>query len=352
METDESDREETVFPSAFFLDTNILLSLKFNFTSTVFSSFIPLAQKHRIKFILPQFTEDEILKYIDLQSELALKALEKAKIEAPFLEKWEHFPKKLPKTGWDQFEIKIIAKREWDSFLNNFELIRLEYSGVNLEEIMDWYKNQIPPFGNKGKQKEFPDAFSLSLLVKYSETNNFVVAIVSKDNDFKNACERYPSLHYFDSLPKLTELLLSDEKEIQKIRELIFEDTSVLEREIITKISDISFIHTDNSIEVVESEPTDYLKFTDLRIVSIGNNECTITYEAEIELEHYLLRKDWDYNLEEQATLKAHNPECSIITGTAKILLEPDSHKIQKVSILTIDNDVLEIYNEPRDWSD
>ena len=351
METDESSRRNIIFPSAFFLDTNIFISLKFNFNSTVLSSFIPLAQKHSLKLILPQSTEDEILNHIDQQSRVALEALEKARKEAPFLEKWEHFPKHLPKYGPHNLKVKVIAEDEWKEFLSKFEFIRLEYSNINLKEVMEWYMFQSPPFGKGAKQKEFPDAFSLALLVKYAEQNDCVIAVISNDRDFKLTCDRYPSLHYFESLQQFTELLLSDENEIQEIRKSILEDTSTLETGIIDKILDIYFFHADNNIEIIESEPTGYIDFTDLRIVAIGNNECTLTFEAEIELEHYLSRNEWDYELEELVTLKGHTPEISIITGTAKILIEPDSHKIQKINILTIDDDSIEIDGEPKDWS-
>jgi hypothetical protein len=83
-------------PSAVLLDTSVLAGQQYNFGSVAMSSFVPAAAAKKIVLLLPAPTEQEILNQIDERSKEALQALETAKRKAPFLEKWEHFPKVRP----------------------------------------------------------------------------------------------------------------------------------------------------------------------------------------------------------------------------------------------------------------
>ncbi|WP_408376923.1 hypothetical protein [Paraburkholderia sp. RL18-085-BIA-A] len=58
----------------------------------------------------------------------------------------------------------------------------------------------------------------------YADKNRCFVAVVSDDQDFKLACERFPNLLYFKSLPRLTERLLSAEDDVEKLHTVIDAD--------------------------------------------------------------------------------------------------------------------------------
>jgi hypothetical protein len=43
----------------------------------------------------------------------------------------------------------------------------LNYEGMSVERVMDWYDRSAPPFREGKKRKEFPDAFVFAMLEKY-----------------------------------------------------------------------------------------------------------------------------------------------------------------------------------------
>ena len=63
----------------------------------------------------------------------------------------------------------------------------------------------------------------------------------------KAACERFGSPLYFESLPKLTELLLSDDDRIQQIRSVIEEHMQELETVVLDAMRGHTTIQTRSS---------------------------------------------------------------------------------------------------------
>ena len=99
---------------------------------------------------------------------------------------------------------KYIEKknRKWFSFKKHFKVEELGIVG-SLEDVIDWYfKVQSPFKESDGKRKEFPDAFIISVLDQYhSQHRHEKIAVISCDNDFKEACESRSSYtYYFSSL--------------------------------------------------------------------------------------------------------------------------------------------------------
>src|SRR5712692_8192902 len=156
-------------PTAFFLDTSVLDGQQYNFASTAFTSFVPVARERKLLLLLPDPTKREVMRHIAERSTAALEALEDARRRAPFLSKWKHFPKP-PENKWTtDWEVKRVATEEWESFLKQFSVKELAYEGVALNTVMNWYEKARPPFGSGKKRKEFPDAFAIAALAGYAQ---------------------------------------------------------------------------------------------------------------------------------------------------------------------------------------
>lgn len=273
-------------PSAVFLDTSVLAGQQYNFASTSLSTFVPLAKKHSIKFLLPAPTEGEVLRQIRERSQEALKALEDARRRAPFLAKWKHFPPKTTGLVAD-WEVRRVATEEWQDFLKQFDVIKLDYSAINLPQIMRWYEGVMPPFREGKKRKEFPDAFAVAIVDAYAQKTGATVAVVSEDTDLKLACDRFSSLLYFKSLPSLSELLLSDDKKLSQIRHSVQEDLSLLEDAAREAAGDLHFYHGSRDYRI-NATKVHGVSIPDVSIVAIGSGECMLAFEGELEAEHEL----------------------------------------------------------------
>jgi hypothetical protein len=142
-------------PTAVFLDTSVFDEQSFNFSSTALSTFVPACKNRKLKLLLPDPTEREVTRHMTERSEEVAGLFEKAHRAAPFLRKWKGFPPRENRRG----EMRQVATREWFAFLNQFEVVKLNYDGMNVAKIMNWYDAGEPPFDKGKKRKEFPDAF-------------------------------------------------------------------------------------------------------------------------------------------------------------------------------------------------
>jgi hypothetical protein len=333
-------------PSAVFLDTSVLAGQQYNFASTALKTFIPVARKAGLKFLLPDPTEREIKRQIRARAQEALDALEVARRRAPFLEKWTSFPKSARPT-LDTWEVTRIATNEWHSFLGNFNVVKLGYESMNLKLIMDWYDGVVAPFREGKKRKEFPDAFAVAILDAYASKNACFIAVVSEDQDFKLACERFPNLLHFQSLPRLTELLLSTEDNVSKFHAAIESKVAELEDVVREQMDGIRFYHDDHRFEIRDtslSQPSIH----ELNIVAVGDNECTITFEAEFEAEHEL---EWDeYNGPDEPPdrVRRHVSESDNLTGTAKMKFDAKTKEMTEITYVTLDDEECSVANTPR----
>jgi len=333
-------------PTAFFLDTSIFDGQHYNFQSTAISSFIPVAKKHGLICLLPDITEKEVRRHIDDRISEVIRAFENIHKRASFLSTSKYYP---PNTSsfLSKWEMGEIARNVWESFLNEFKVQKVGYVDVDLKNVMSWYENVTAPFGEGGKRKEFPDAFVISMLEQYAKKNNCVIAVVSSDNDFKFACERFSSFLYFSSLPQLTELLLTDSSEIDKFRESISNDMSLIEAFLFDDAGVIDFGHYDSKYSIKESH-IHSVEVTEIFIVALGINECTITFSAELEAEHLMKWVEYFYRGDEFDELEEWVYEVSLISGIAKIAFDPATNKLSDIKFIESDIFKLEIEADPR----
>lgn len=333
-------------PTAVFLDTSVLAGQQYNFSSTALTTFIPLAKKHSLKLLLPEPTESEVVRQIRERSQEALKALEDARRRAPFLAKWKHFPPK-QNTHMTDWEVMRIAKAEWSDFLENFDLLKLDYSAVNLKTVMHWYDRITPPFREGKKRKEFPDAFAIAIIEAHARKAGDTIAVVSEDTDMKLACDRFSSLLYFKSLPALTELLLSDSEKLDKIRASLLEDISALEEAAHEAVEGLEYYHTDRDYKIKRTK-LHGVSIHDVRVVAIGAGECTLTFDCELEAEHLLEWNEWDHYRDDYHEEEGWVIERSPFSGTAKVALDPKTGSISEVTYFDLETGDIEVQENPR----
>ncbi|MGX5877306.1 PIN domain-containing protein, partial [Burkholderia gladioli] len=335
-------------PTVVFLDTSVLAGQQFNFASTAFMTFAPAAKKASLKLVLPDPTEREVKRQIKERSQEALNALEHARKRAPFLEKWTSFPKKSFR-GVDTWEVTRVATDEWNAFLSQFNVVRLGYELLDVKTVMNWYDHIAPPFREGKKRKEFPDAFAISMIDTYAEKNRCFVAVVSDDQDFKLACERFPNLLYFKNLPRLTERLLSAEEDIEKLRTEIDENIDELLSAVSLEVESLNFYHYDRRFELGESNIS-APSIHDLSIVAIGDSECTVTFRVAIEAQHNLQWDEYNGPNEMPDRLDGWVLETVDVEGTAKLSFDPKTSALMGIPYVCLDAEDIEVSATPRRW--
>ncbi len=215
-----------------------------------------------------------------------------------------------------------------------------------MAKVMSWYDEVRPPFREGKKRKEFPDALAIALLEAYAQEHKSSVAVVSEDQDFRLACDLSPSLLYFSNLPRLTELLLADEDRISSLRGAVLADIALVEGHLADKASELSYYHFDSDYEVLDSHFSS-AEVKDIRIVALGDHECTIAFEAEVEAEHRLRWPEQDYD-DEYVYETASVLETASVGGTAKVTLDAKTRHISAVAYLELEDDDVEVTEMPR----
>lgn len=332
-------------PKAAFLDTSVFAGQQYNFASAVLASFVPVAKNAGLKILLPDPTSREIARQIKERSAEALRALDDARRKAPFLAKWKYFPSKQPSSA--NWEVGRIAQAEWAGFLKQFQVEKLGYDGVSIPKVMSWYDSVRAPFGEGKKRKEFPDAFAIEIIALYAEKYGICVAVVSEDQDLKRACEHYPSLLYFQSLAQLTELLLVSETKLEELRGILSGSLKILEDAVHEQINGLSTYIYDERFEEEESV-IGCPNITKTTIVGLGNNECTIVFEAEYDSEHKIR---WEEVIDpSEGYTQSHSEWVSQLNttgGTAKLIIDPASGSVSSVSMVEVDESEIGLHTMP-----
>ena len=335
-------------PTAVFLDTSILAGQQYNFASTAISSFIPVATAKKLVLVLPDPTRREVTRQIRDRSIAAYRALEDARRRAPFLVKWRHFPN-LPAAKIGDWEVQRVAVDEWEAFLSQFSVVRLGYEGIRVEEIMNWYDSVRAPFGDGKKRKEFPDAFAIAALAVYAQKSSKYIAVVSEDPDFRAACGDFPGLLYFPSLPALTEVLLSDDARLNAIRAAVLKAQGLLEVAITEEASaTLAYYHRSGHFDINGGD-VDTASILDIRVVGIGDAECTVTFEAEVTFSvsvEFLVRASLDDETDTDM-VSEKVVDHDEVSGIAKLRFSSDRSGIEKVTYVSIDQSELVVTARP-----
>ena len=235
------------YPLNVTIDTNIFEANKFDFgAESTLSLLVKNVKNGKIKLVLSKIVICEVEKHICLYvDDLFSKA---RKLRKEYL---EILPVQyLASIGMDKYiqlpdkeNARKNAKDVFNKFLKDCNVEILDTVNVNAEEILDDYFAVRPPFENSDKKKnEFPDAFIAKEIQERFGSDN-IVAIISQDNGFKNACKNNANHMLFSSLGEFFDALNKNDSEYKTACEQIRnKNVSILQK--IQKMID------ENCIEV------------------------------------------------------------------------------------------------------
>lgn len=284
-------------PRTIVIDTNVFDQHAYHFASPTIQKFVDLTKIGKFTLLLPDPLQREIKRHIREKSQTAAAALKRISREAPLIYRWPHWPgAKVAANAAAEIEKATLAG--WDNFLINFTVEKLGYKDIDLEKIMESYDRQQPPFGTGDKRKEFPDAFAVAAVAAYSKANKTQVAVVSADHDIKNACALYSGLLYFPDLPALTEALLIEAAKTAAIKDAIKSAIAANPAPILACIReafpDFTFYPEEDLDGDVEDVEVLTANLSNVRVISIMPDHCTVAFDADVEFSAYVSYDDPD----------------------------------------------------------
>lgn len=219
-----------------FIDTCIFYENQFIFSGPI-KTIIKAVEENKIKIILPEITEKEVLCNIQHFQMDELKKLKK-QLDSFVLRKIPEFEEVINSLKClicdkDNFIEEVFMK----SIVSQPNTVHLKIQkNIDLQSIVNNYFEKNPPFSDK-KKSEFPDAIVLKSLELWCEENNQKCIILSKDNDFiryKSDCLIHKDMDEF------IKEIVADETEIGLLRIELMKRLGVsnVDEKIVDQISD------------------------------------------------------------------------------------------------------------------
>lgn len=163
-----------------FIDTSVFQEEGFFKPSGKVSKLFNLAENGKLNILMPEITRQEWLKHYKQNAKLPCKEF-KRKAEL------------LGDTSKIRDAINIIDSIDSEALIEESLSEHIKKSRVNVigydycrdvESVFEKYFKQEKPFGAKGKDKEFPDAFVLTSLEAFAKDKHIRhIIILSKDAD-------------------------------------------------------------------------------------------------------------------------------------------------------------------------
>ena len=168
------------FNEVLFIDTSVFQAEGFLKESSRVSKLFDLAAKGHLTILLPEITKEEWRKHF---CEATLLPVDEFKRRMMIMGSPDELSKALEIIS--AIDSESISTAVLDSSISKARIQIIGYDYCNdVEGIFKKYFNSEKPFGKKGKQKEFPDAFVLSALEQYAKKNHIEnIILLSHDGD-------------------------------------------------------------------------------------------------------------------------------------------------------------------------
>lgn len=192
-----------------FIDTSVYEEGQF-VASGILKTLINEASDKRIRILLPEITEKEVLSHIkkrvsEDKTRLVEKLLQSVLKEIPSVKDKIEELRRMVKDAEPKIE---------KQFLDNVSksgTVRIPLQkNLDLQSILDSYFERKAPFSEK-KKSEFPDAFVLKSLELWCKEHNTTCTVLSKDSDMKDYKSEF--LIYRDDKEYVSELIRRREEQ-------------------------------------------------------------------------------------------------------------------------------------------
>lgn len=168
-------------PDIVFIDTTVFIAENFFAPGNRINTLADLAKERKVQLVLSVITRMEVIKHIKSIVRHSWKAFNNTNLifrNNVDVDQWR-------KSTNEKVEVERIIGL-FEQFLTETHTIILDYSySGNVEKVFTDYFGSCKPFGEGQKKDEFPDAFVLTSLEKYSEEQHQKVIILSNDKDMK-----------------------------------------------------------------------------------------------------------------------------------------------------------------------
>ena len=207
-------------PQTVSLDTQIFEQYNYHYDSNSFGTLVKLSKQGKVNLVMTsvsvqeieirislgaKLTHDSISSYVNTVLNDTSKKFEKARIsQHSFLVK--KFKDSLKKSIPDYKSIKSELLEQFHLFLDDASVEVINADTISISDVFSKCFSENAPFSAK-KKYEFPDAFTLLALQKYSKEKGTTIYIISSNSNWKQFCSASESLIFSEKLDKFLETM-------------------------------------------------------------------------------------------------------------------------------------------------
>jgi hypothetical protein len=273
-----------------FLDTQVFVSANFQFFKGRLLSITKLAKSGEIKLLITSIVikevENRIKESIKKAREL-IANIRKSKDGQILLNINKPSPNIIFDKSIKNEDLSNIILNDFQKFLDTCHVTVVDIDGLSITDVFNQYFDVKPPFKEGIKKNEFPDAFNIAALSRWSKQNRNSIYVVSADEDIIRSCHEINGLISVEKIEQILNLI-EEEDERKKGLEQIFERNLTpikdkIEEEFLSlgfwledEVGDVNYVDVEN-IDIIERYITD-----------ISNNEvisriaCKIRFSANV----------------------------------------------------------------------
>ena len=325
-------------PTTIFIDTSILRGFGFNFLSRPAESLLEISQNEKLTLLLPEVTEKEIDRQINTLADEIAASLVSSRKKAFVLDRHKPWMFDSGDTKSISTEITTLLKSEWSDFLKVFEVVRLPYSTIDLNEALNWWESYKPPFSPK-KPREFIDAFAATCLLSYQLKYDSSIAIISSDPDWIDFCGSHEKLNHFKTSYDYAEALNPNVENLLLIKSIVTKNQQVLDK-IRSLVTGTKFnIHLGWDA-IVRGIKVHDITFSQVKILKSSFDSVEVVFRADVSVDMDLEYTDISVDghvLEEPEQFEQIYHSGVTVNGAFILEIDPKKKSILKIINAAID---------------
>lgn len=195
-----------------FIDTQVFDQHQLDFSSPSFRRLVRLATAGELSLVLTDVTVREIRTHLDSAAQTAVKQLSNYKKVSRVVKQVIPADQLTGLESVTEEELAVSLRADFEKFLFETDTRVITVNTVPPSEIFDRYFLSKPPFGDKNKKSEFPDAFAGAALEAWCKgPPPQTIYIVSGDGDWRRVCEETAEFIHVKRLEELLELFADSE---------------------------------------------------------------------------------------------------------------------------------------------
>jgi hypothetical protein len=240
-----------------FLDANVYIEKQYNFEAKIFERISHLTNFNSIQLLVSKIIINEVMengkRHLTEEVSRFNSSVQKMSLV-------KRVSKTSVPSGLSSDEEKELVENFVESledFFFSYRYTVLDDYLIDTRSVFHTYFKKHPPFSSK-KKHEFPDAFVLLSIERWADRNQEFVAVVSKDKDWIDFCNKSKSLHHYETLEGYVgEYNKHEEKLTNKVLGIVGENEEWLGEILIDFILGFDFHFESSEVDGVSCESFD-----------------------------------------------------------------------------------------------